>query len=92
MVDFFDKCAESFSYSIADSYFSKQIKAQRVERFLPGDQISYYVTGNNHKVRIFDNCKLASEWNPKKPDENVEHYKKKLLKLYEKFKPFLNDE
>jgi hypothetical protein len=41
---------------------------------------------------VFDNCKLASEWNPKKPDENVEHYKKKLLNLYEKFKPFLNDE
>ncbi len=30
--------------------------------------------------------------NPKKPDENVEHYKKKLQNLYEKFNPFLNDE
>ena len=72
--------------------FQQANHSQRVERFLPGDQISYYVTGNNHRVRVFDNCKLASEWNPKEPDENVEHYKKKLLKLYEKFKPFLNDE
>jgi hypothetical protein len=31
-------------------------------------------------------------WKDQNPDENVEHYKKKLLKLYEKFKPFLNDE
>jgi len=74
----------------AAAAYELAIKSRR--NYQPGDQISYYVTGDNHKVRIFDNCKLASEWNPKEPDENVEHYKKKLLKLYEKFKPFLDDE
>jgi DNA polymerase elongation subunit (family B) len=74
----------------AAAAYELAIKSQR--NYQPGDQISYYVTGDNHKVRIFDNCKLASEWNQKEPDENVEHYKKKLLKLYEKFKPFLDGE
>jgi len=35
MVDFFDKCAESFSYSIADSYFSKQIIRSVLKDFCP---------------------------------------------------------
>ncbi|MFQ5963919.1 MAG: DNA polymerase domain-containing protein [Candidatus Scalinduaceae bacterium] len=74
----------------AAAAYELAIKSKR--NYQPGDQISYYVTGKNSKVRVFDNCKLASEWNPKKPDENVEHYKKKLQNLYEKFKPFLNDE
>lgn len=74
----------------ASAAYELAIKSRR--NYQPGDQISYYVTGENSKMRVFDNCKLASEWNPEKPDENVEHYKKKLLKLYEKFKPFLNDE
>ncbi|MFQ5454678.1 MAG: DNA polymerase domain-containing protein [Nitrospirota bacterium] len=56
-----------------------------------GDQISYYVTGTEKKVRVFDNCRLASLWNPDNPDENVEYYKKKLIVLYGKFKEFINE-
>jgi DNA polymerase elongation subunit (family B) len=64
--------------------------ALRADRpYQPGDQISYYVTGTKAKVKINENCKLASEWDPKSPDENVEHYKAKLKELYEKFKPFM---
>jgi hypothetical protein len=40
-------------------------------------------------VKISQNCKLASQWDPKKPDKNVEHYKAKLKELYEKFRPFI---
>ncbi|MGH7773801.1 MAG: DNA polymerase domain-containing protein [Candidatus Binatia bacterium] len=57
--------------------------------YQPGDQISYYVTGNGAKVKINENCKLASQWDAKNPDENVEHYKEKLKELYEKFRPFI---
>lgn len=57
--------------------------------YQPGDQISYYVTGQGAKVKINENCKLASQWDPKCPDENVAHYKAKLKELYEKFKPFI---
>ncbi|MFQ5851066.1 MAG: DNA polymerase domain-containing protein [Candidatus Binatia bacterium] len=64
--------------------------ALRSERpYQPGDQISYYVTGRGAKVKINENCKLASQWDPKSPDENVEHYKAKLKELYGKFRPFI---
>ncbi len=56
--------------------------------YQPGDQISYYVTGKGAKVKINENAKLASQWDPEHPDENVDHYKAKLKELYEKFKPF----
>jgi len=67
--------------------------ALRSERpYQPGDQISYYVTGTKAKVKVSDNCKLASQWDSHNPDENVEHYKAKLKDLYEKFRPFLEEE
>ncbi len=58
-------------------------------RYRPGDQISYYVTGTGAKAKVNENCKLASQWDPKDPDENVEHYKAKLKELYDKFRPFI---
>lgn len=57
-------------------------------RYQAGDQVSYYVSGSNKKVRVFEACRLASQWDPLHPDENVEYYKEKLLDLYEKFHPF----
>jgi DNA polymerase elongation subunit (family B) len=65
------------------------LKAERP--YQPGDQISYYVTGAKAKVKISENCKLASQWDPEHPDENVEHYKAKLNELYEKFRPFIEN-
>jgi DNA polymerase elongation subunit (family B) len=66
------------------------LKSQR--RYQPGDQVSYYVTGAKAKVKISENCKLATQWNPQDPDENVEHYKGKLNELYAKFKPWIESE
>ena len=66
------------------------LKSQR--RYQPGDQISYYVTGTKAKVKISENCKIATQWDPNNPDENVEHYKAKLKELYEKFKPWIQSE
>jgi len=65
------------------------LKAERP--YQPGDHISYYVTGNKAKVKISESCKLVSQWNAERPDENVEHYKAKLKELYEKFRPFIED-
>jgi DNA polymerase elongation subunit (family B) len=56
--------------------------------YQPGDQISYYVSGAAKKVKVHEAAKLASEWDPKNPDENVEYYKAKLVELSEKFRPF----
>jgi DNA polymerase elongation subunit (family B) len=66
------------------------LKAERP--YQPGDQISYYVTGTKAKVKISENCKLASQWDANNPDENVEHYKAKLEELYEKFRPFIEND
>ena len=66
------------------------LKAERP--YQPGDQISYYVTGTKAKVKISENCKLASRWDATNPDENVEHYKAKLDELYEKFRPFIEND
>ena len=67
--------------------------ALRSERpYQPGDQISYYVTGQGAKLKINENCKPASQWDQRHPDENVEHYKGKLKDLYEKFRSFIEEE
>ena len=70
----------------AAATYELAIKSER--NYQPGDQISYYVIGENSRVRVFDNSKLASEWDPKDPDENIEYYKKKLITLCDKFRPF----
>jgi DNA polymerase elongation subunit (family B) len=54
-----------------------------------GDQISYYVTGETKRVKVYENSKLASLYDPGNPDENVPYYQDKLLALAEKFKEFL---
>jgi DNA polymerase elongation subunit (family B) len=54
-----------------------------------GDQISYYVTGEGKKVRVFDNCKLLSAFDSQQPDANVAYYQAKLSDLYKKFQEFL---
>ncbi|MCU0595247.1 MAG: hypothetical protein MUC98_07285, partial [Desulfobacterota bacterium] len=56
-----------------------------------GDQLSYYVTGEAKKVKVYANSKLASRYDPVSPDENVPYYQDKLLALVEKFKAFLPD-
>jgi DNA polymerase, archaea type len=71
----------------AAAVYELALKAERP--YQAGDQIAYYVTGSKAKVKISGNCKLASEWDAKHPDENVEHYQAKLKELYEKFKPWI---
>jgi len=65
------------------------LKSER--RYQPGDQISYYVTGESEKVQAYDHCKRASEWDPRNPDENTRYYQRKLKDLYKKFSTFLED-
>jgi DNA polymerase elongation subunit (family B) len=64
--------------------------ALRSERpYQPGDQVSYYVSGTSRKVKVHEAAKMAGQWDPKNPDENVEYYKAKLVELFEKFRPFI---
>jgi DNA polymerase I len=57
-----------------------------------GDQLSYYVTGETKRVKVYESSKLASLYDPASPDENVAYYQDKLRVLIEKFKEFLPKE
>jgi DNA polymerase, archaea type len=70
----------SASYELA-------IKSDR--NYQPGDQITYYVTGDGKRVSVYDNCKLAADFNPARRDENIEYYLDKLKSLYKKFAEIL---
>jgi DNA polymerase elongation subunit (family B) len=63
------------------------LKAQRP--YISGDQISYYVTGHGPRVKVAIAARMAAEYDPANPDENVEYYLAKLADLYEKFRPFV---
>ncbi len=54
-----------------------------------GDQVSYYVTGEGKRVKVFESCRLASAYDGSRPDENVAYYQAKLLDLLKKFLEFL---
>ena len=63
------------------------LKAERP--YLAGDQISYYVTGRRATASVNVFAKMAAEYDPNEPDENVEYYQSKLADLFEKFRIFV---
>ncbi len=60
--------------------------------YQPGDQVSYYVTGQGLKVKVNEAAKLATQWDPAAPDENVEYYQAKVRELWERFRPLIEPE
>jgi DNA polymerase elongation subunit (family B) len=60
--------------------------------YQPGDQVSYYVTGDSKRVSVNEAAKLAAEWSPATPDENTAYYVAKLQELYEKFRPLIEQD
>jgi len=56
-----------------------------------GDRITYYITGDSANVTAFENCKLASAWDPANPDENTAYYLKRLDEFARKFEPFFTE-
>jgi DNA polymerase I len=63
------------------------LKAERP--YQSGDQISYYVAGRGVRVKVNSAARMASDYNPAAPDENVEYYQAKLRDLYDKFAPYV---
>jgi len=59
--------------------------------YQPGDQISYYVTGDGKRVSVYDNCKLVDDFDPARRDENIDYYLDKLKALYKKFAAMFTD-
>lgn len=65
------------------AHYELALKSKR--DFQPGDQISYYITGNTKKVTAYNNCKLKEEFDETNPDYNVPYYLDKLENQYKKF-------
>jgi hypothetical protein len=40
-------------------------------------------------MRVFENCRFASAYDPEHPDENAAYYQAKLSELMKKFEDFL---
>ncbi len=60
--------------------------------YQPGDQVSYYVTGQGLKVKVNEAAKLTTQWDSAAPDENVEYYQAKVRELWERFRPLIEPE
>jgi DNA polymerase elongation subunit (family B) len=60
--------------------------------YQPGDQVSYYVTGEGKRIKVNEAAKLAGEWSESAPDENTAYYVAKLQELYEKFRPLIEQD
>ena len=68
---------------------SYELALRSGRNYQAGDQISYYVTGDGKRVSVYDNCKLAADFNPARRDENIDYYLDKLKSLYKKFAEML---
>jgi DNA polymerase elongation subunit (family B) len=60
--------------------------------YQPGDQVSYYVTGDEKRVAVNEAARLATDWSESAPDENTAYYVAKLQELYEKFRPLIEQD
>ena len=87
-----EKYREKIRTNARNRSASYELALRSEKRYQPGDHISYYVTGDSEKVQAYDHCKLAREWDPSHPDENIPYYQKKLRDLYEKFSEFFEDD
>ncbi len=56
--------------------------------YQPGDQVSYYVVGRSRNVVVNEHARLAAEFDPARPDENVEYYQGKVLEIWDRFRRF----
>jgi DNA polymerase I len=58
----------------------------------PGDQISYYVAGRGADAALAGRAKLLALWDPERPDQNVEYYQARVREIWERFRPFADDD
>lgn len=62
-------------------------------KYLAGDLIAYYVTGDKATVTVYNHCKRIEDCDPSGPsDVNTKYYLKKLKDTYKKFAPILDAE
>ena len=87
--DTLDAYQQKIAKSARNRSAAYELALKSGRNYQPGDQITYYVTGDGKRVSVYDNCKLASEFNPARRDENIDYYLDKLKSLYKKFAEML---
>ena len=79
--DSLDKYRAKIAGSARNRAAAYELAAASGRNYRPGDQISYYITGNTKKVAAYENAKLASAFDPQNRDENIDYYIAKLDEL-----------
>ena len=90
--DSLEKYSEKIRANARNRSAAYELALRSEKRYQPGDQISYYVTGDSEKVQAYENCKFAKEWDSRHSDENTKYYQKKLRDLHRKFSVFFEAE
>jgi DNA polymerase elongation subunit (family B) len=72
------------AYELAYKYYGEKIP--------PGLKISYYITGDDPNVKVYENCELVEFYNPKFPNINRMYYLKKLEDYVSRFEVFFSKE
>jgi DNA polymerase I len=83
--DSVEKYRQKIAGSTRNRAAAYELAAGSGRNYRPGDQVSYYITGTTKKVAAYENARLASDFDPKNRDENVEYYVAKLDELVKKF-------
>jgi len=83
--DSLDKYRAKIADAARNRAAAYELAAASGRNYRPGDQISYYITGNTKKVAAYENAKLASAFDPQNRDENIDYYIAKLDELVKKF-------
>ncbi len=83
--DSLDKYRAKIAGSARNRAAAYELALASGRNYKPGDQISYYIKTTPKKVPAYEAAKLASEFDPQNPDENVDYYVAKLGELVKKF-------
>src|SRR5437588_6096400 len=83
--DSLDKYRAKIAGSARNRAAAYELALASGRNYKPGDQISYYIKATPKKVPAYEAAKLASEFDPENPDENIDYYVAKLDDLMKKF-------
>ena len=83
--DSLEKYRQKIAGSVRNRAAAYELALASGRDYKPGEQISYYITGTTKKVAAYENAKLASAFDPRNRDENIDYYIAKLDELVKKF-------
>jgi len=87
--DSLDKYRAKIAGSASNRAAAYELALASGRNYKPGEQISYYIKATPKKVPAYEAAKLASEFDPRNRDENIDYYIAKLDDLVKKFSSML---